>query len=147
MEFPSPVGASAPEGVNGASASHWFTTVPEPFRDEIFLASFSWNALPFNDEGIAALDDYHVFIVVMHMRHRHRSLATGPERHLAPIRSVKYVTCDSRCRLTAGRDPICRTLHEVWEIVHGRSFCSAPINLFYPHPGGKPCCSRAQPLA
>jgi hypothetical protein len=54
--------------MNGTSASEWFTPVPESFRDEIFLARFYWNALPVNDEGIAALDDYHVFVVVMHMR-------------------------------------------------------------------------------
>jgi hypothetical protein len=37
----------------------------------------NWNALLFNAEGIAALDDYHVFVVVMHMRHGECRLMTN----------------------------------------------------------------------
>jgi hypothetical protein len=59
--------------------------------------------------------------------------------HLTPVGSFKDVTFDSRCRLTAGRDPIFGALREVREIVHGRAFCSAWVKSFRANARGGPC--------
>jgi hypothetical protein len=117
-----------PKAWHGASASERLTTVPESLRNEIFLPGSNRNALASDDERIATLDDYHVFVIVMHMWFGHCGFTTGPERYLTTIDSVNDVAFNSRSRLTTDCDPICGALHEVWEIVHGLSNCSAPIN-------------------
>ncbi len=54
----------------------------------------------------------------MHMRRGNRGLRASPERHLAPVRSIKDVALDARSRLTAGCNLICRAFHELRKIVH-----------------------------
>jgi hypothetical protein len=56
------------EGVNCSGASNNFTAVMDTTSDEIFLSSRQWNALAIDNQGVAALSDDHVFVVVVNMR-------------------------------------------------------------------------------
>jgi len=62
------VGAMSGEGVNCSGASNNFTAVMDTTSDEIFLSSRQWNALAIDNQGVAALSDDHVFVVVVNMR-------------------------------------------------------------------------------
>jgi len=70
---------------------------------------------------------YHndVFVVLVRMLCRNRGLVASPECHLTPIRTVKDVTLDAGSRLTIRGNSICRTPHELREIVHRYSLNAA----------------------
>jgi len=62
------VGAMLGEGVNRSGAGYNVTAVVDTTSDEIFLSSPQRNALAIDDQGVAALNDDHVFVVVVNMR-------------------------------------------------------------------------------
>jgi hypothetical protein len=112
--------AAASEGMYGPGPSDNFAAMHHSPRDEIFVAGVQRNALLIDNQGVASLHYNHVFVVVMSMRSRRRCLATRPKSHLAPVNSVEDVALDSQCRLIYCGDPVCRMLHELGEIIHGR---------------------------
>src|SRR5215470_18943354 len=119
-----PFGTSAAEGMDRPGASHRFTAMPDPLRDEVLLTSSDGDPFAINDQRITALHNDKVFIVVMDMRRGYRGLVAGPECHLTPIHSVKNIALHPRSRLTARCDLVCGTLHKAWEIIHRLSFNS-----------------------
>src|SRR5207245_141613 len=104
--------------MNGPGASDDLATMPQSARNEVFFPGFHRNASVTKDKRIAALDDHHVLVVVVHVRGRMGSLAASPKCHLTPIHAVINVTFDTRCGLTTGRDLICSRLHEVRKTFH-----------------------------
>jgi len=56
--------------------------------DEIFFTGFKWDASSFNDEAIAALDDYHVFVVVIMPQFLDRSKTPSDSRPLRQKRNL-----------------------------------------------------------
>ena len=64
----SPFSTSAPEGMNVPSSSHRFTAMPNSLGDEVLCSSVDWKVLPVNDQGVAAMHDHEILIIVMHMR-------------------------------------------------------------------------------
>src|ERR1039457_466967 len=60
--------AGTGEGVNSSGSSDNFAAVIDTAGDEILLSSPQWNALASDDQGIAALSDDHVLVVVVNMR-------------------------------------------------------------------------------
>src|ERR1700730_11174069 len=103
--------------------------MPESLWNEALFTSSNWNPLLINNERVAALHHDHVFVEIMHMRRGLRGFAACPERHLAPVRSVKNVTFNSRGGFTAYRYPVRRALHEFWEVVHRISLTRAILLL------------------
>src|SRR6266498_5464332 len=81
--------------VDGSGLSQNFATMQYAPRDEVLLSGLQRNPLPVNDQGIAALDHDHVFVVVVGVRCGSRSFTAGPKRHLAAICPIEYVTLDS----------------------------------------------------
>jgi hypothetical protein len=73
---------------------------------------------PLMINGIAALHNDHVFVVIVSVCRRCCSFTASPKCHLAPVFSVEYVTLDARSRLIGLRDHVCRMFHEFGEIVH-----------------------------
>lgn len=106
------------ECVYGSGLSQNFAAMQYATRDEVLLSSAQWNPFPINDQGIAALDHDHVFVVIVDVRSGSRGLAAGPKRHLAPIRSIEYVPFDSWGGLIGLRNPVCWMFHEFGKIVH-----------------------------
>jgi hypothetical protein len=108
--------------MNGSGASDNVATMPESSRDEVFFSGFDRNASVTKNQGIAALDDYHVLVILVNVRSRMGGFVASPECHLTPTDAVINVALNTRCGLTAGRDSVCDRLHELWKIFH----CSYP---------------------
>jgi hypothetical protein len=90
--------------------------------DEIFFSLPQRNALAIDDQGVAAINDDHVFVVFVNVRCGFCRLRTGPKGHLAAVDTIKDVAIDSwRCLIRAG-DSICRMLQERGEFDHGELF-------------------------
>ena len=119
LGVPDPAGPVAAERVDCSGPSQNFATVRHAARDEVFLPGLHWNPLSIDDQGITALHNDHVFVVVVGMCSGCRSFAAGPKRHLAPVCSVEDVTLNAWSRLIGPRDPVCGMLHEFGEAVHG----------------------------
>src|SRR5207249_35209 len=104
--------------VDGSGLGQNFATVQYAPWDEVLLSGLQWNPLPVDDQGIAALNNDHVFVVIMHVHRGGRSFPAGPKRHLAPVCPIEYVTLDSWGRLVGPRNPVCWIFHELGEFVH-----------------------------
>ena len=72
----------ASECVDRSGPSDDLTPVRDAARDDVFLPSFYLNPLPVDDQRIAALYNYHVFVVIVDMFRRGRSLSTFPKTPL-----------------------------------------------------------------
>src|SRR5690349_11205685 len=72
-----------------------FSTVRHSAPNEVFVSSIQRNPIAIDDQGIAALHNEHVFVVVVHMLRGSCVVGARPERHLDPITSVKHVSLDS----------------------------------------------------
>jgi hypothetical protein len=103
---------------DGSGLRQNFPAVPYAAGDEVLLSSRQWNPLSVNDQGVAALNHDHVFIVIVDVRCGSRSFTAGPKRHLAPIRPIEYVTLDSWGGLIGLRNPVRWMFHELRKIVH-----------------------------
>jgi hypothetical protein len=57
-----PVNPMASECMDRSGPSHNFTTVRDAARDQVFLLSFHRNPISVDDQRIAAVHNYHVFI-------------------------------------------------------------------------------------
>src|SRR5437016_4226673 len=90
-----------------------------PPRDQVLLSGFEWNPLPLDDQGIAALNNDHIFVVVVRVRCGDRSFRATPKRHLAPVCPIEYVTLDSWGRLIGLRNSVSWMFHELGKVVHG----------------------------
>ncbi len=95
-----------------------FAAVLDAAWNEIFFSGLHRNPLPIDDQGIAALHNDHVFVVIVDMRRRYRIFTAAPKRHLASVSAVEDVPLNAWGRLTGDCDPVCRMFHEFWEIVH-----------------------------
>src|SRR5215472_3801211 len=131
----------AAEGVDRSGSSFDFPTMRYTLRNKVLFSRPDENPLSVDDHRIAALHNDHVFIKVVDMFRRRGVLAACPERHLAPIASIKNVTLDARRRLTRRSNPIGGMFHEFGKAVHvhalwHRPTQSATCNLA-PH-SGKP---------
>jgi hypothetical protein len=111
-------GPLAAKCVDSSSSSKNFSTMQHTTSDEIFFARAHWYPFPIDDQCVASLHDDHVFIVIMRVRRRFRSVAAGPKCHLTAIFSVKNITFNPRSRLMGSRYPVCRIFHELGKIVH-----------------------------
>src|SRR5262245_49664944 len=107
------------ERMNGPGASDDLATMPCSARDEVFFSGFNGNASVTKYQGITALNDHHVLVVVVHVRSGMRGLVASPECHLTHTRAVVDIALNTRRGLTAGRDPVCSRLHELWKVFHG----------------------------
>jgi hypothetical protein len=112
----------AAEGVYRARAGQNFAAMMHAAGNEVLIARPQRNSLTIDDDDVATLHDDHVFFVVMSVARRACRLSAGPKRHLASIDSVENIAIDPRCRLMRCGDPVCRSLHELWEFAHGASF-------------------------
>ena len=110
--------ALAAEGMNRSGSGDNLATMPESARDEVFFSGPERNAFVVKNQGIAALDDYHVLVVVVDVWGRKGGLVAGPECHLTPTDAVINVAFNTRCGLTGGRDSVCGRLHELRKIFH-----------------------------
>jgi len=85
----------------------------------MFLTGVQRNSLTLNDQGVTALYHDHVFVVVVSMFRGWCCFAADPKRHLASVRSVKYITFNARGGLIGSRYPVRGMLHELRKIVDG----------------------------
>jgi hypothetical protein len=110
-------------------------------RDDVFLPSFYLNPLPVDDQRIATLHNYHVFVVIVDMFRRGRSPSTCPERHLVSIGSVEHVTLHTWSGLTGSGNPVSGMPHEFRKLIHALALSHPPQSVRYAigQPGtGKP---------
>jgi len=121
-----PVSPVAPKCMDGSSTSHNFTTVRYAARDEVFFPGFHWNPVSVDDQGVATLHNYHVFVVIVDMFPRRRGFSAGPERHLASIYPIEHVTLDTRSGLIGADNPVSGIFHECREVVHVARHCRTP---------------------
>src|ERR1700675_1275891 len=63
-----PLGPAPSESMDRSGASHNFTAMREPFRNEVFFSRSDGYASAVNDQGITTLDHDHVFVVFMQVR-------------------------------------------------------------------------------
>src|SRR5437660_1063328 len=83
-----------------------FSSVRSATLNEVFLTSGYRNSLPINNQRIAPLYNYHVFIEFMNVRRRRSGLTACPKRHLTAIYTVKKVAINSRGCLTRFSDSV-----------------------------------------
>lgn len=55
------------ESMNGPCTSDDLAPMPESARDEVFFSGVDGNASVTKNQGIAALDDQHVLVVIVHV--------------------------------------------------------------------------------
>jgi len=121
----------ASECVDRSGPSHNLTTVRDAARDDVFLPSFYLNPLPVDDQRIATLHNYHVFVIIVDMFRRGRSLSTCPERHLGSVGSVEHITLRTWGGLTGSGDPVSGMPHEFGKLVHALALSHPPQSLRY----------------
>jgi hypothetical protein len=56
------------KGVNCPGSGDNFTGVMDAAGDEILFSPSQWNALAIDEQGVTALNDDHVFVVIVNMR-------------------------------------------------------------------------------
>lgn len=62
-----PVCPMAAEGVDRPGSGNDLAAVQDAARYEVFFSGFQWNPFRVDDQGITALRDKHVFVVVVGM--------------------------------------------------------------------------------
>ena len=62
-----PVRAVAAEGVSCPGSSADFAGVQYAARYEVLFSRLHWNPLRLDDQGVAALHDQHIFVVIVDM--------------------------------------------------------------------------------
>jgi hypothetical protein len=117
------VSPMAPKGMDGSSTSHDFTTVRYAARDEVFFPGFHWNPLSVDDQGVATLHDYQIFVVIVDMFRRARGFSACPKCHLAPLDPIEHVTLDPWRGLMGSGNPVGGIFHEWRKVVHVASHC------------------------
>ena len=100
-------------------------------RDDVFLPSFYLNPLPVDDQRIATLHNYHVFVVIVDMFRRGRSPSTCPERHLVSIGPVEHVTLHTWSGLTGSGNPVSGMPHEFRKLIHALALSHPPQSVRY----------------
>jgi hypothetical protein len=108
------------ECVDCPSSRQNFTAVHHTPRDEVFLSGPHRNSLPADNQRIAALQNSHVFVVIMGMGRRCRRLVAGPKGHLAPIRPIERITLHATGRLAGADYSVRSVFHKLRETVHNR---------------------------
>src|SRR5262249_145523 len=108
----------ASECVDRSGPSHNLTTVRDAALDDVFLPATYLHPLPIDDQRIATLHNYHVFVVIVYMFRGGRSLSTCPERHLSSVGSVEHITLHTRSGLTGSGNPVSGMPHEFRKVVH-----------------------------
>jgi len=121
----------ASECVDRSGPSHNLTTVRDAPWDDVFLPSLYLNALPVDDQRVATLNNYHVFVVIVDMFRRGRSLSTCPERHLGSIGSVEHITLHSWSGLTRSDNLVSGMPHEFRKLVHALALSHPPSSVRY----------------
>ena len=86
--------------------------------NEVFVSRIYWNSLAVDDEGIAPLNNDHVFVVFMDMGCGFGCHSTRPICHLASISALVHITHNSRSGLTGGGNLNGRVLHEFRKFIH-----------------------------
>jgi len=119
---PLPVSPMTPECVDRSGSSRNLTTMRHTARDEVFLACLHRNPISMNDQGVAALHNHHVFVVVMDMFRGSRGFTAGPECHLAFVCPIEHVTLNTGRRLIGAGDPVGGMFHEFREGVHATGY-------------------------
>src|ERR1035441_2928766 len=115
----SPAGSMAAKCVDRSGSSQNFATVLDAARNEVFFPGPDRYSLAIHDQGIAALHDDHVFVVIVGVRRGCGGLRADPKRHLASVRSIEDKTFYPRSRLIGFRYFVGGMLHEFWKIFHG----------------------------
>jgi hypothetical protein len=85
------VSSMTTECVDRSCSGQDLPTVRHSALNEVFLPSMQRNPIATDDQRMAAFDDDHVLVVVVHMLRGYGVFKACPERHLAPITSVKHV--------------------------------------------------------
>ncbi len=112
--------------MDGSSTGHNFTTVRYAARDEVFFPGFDWNPFAVDDQGVATLHNYHIFVVIVDMFCRARGFSAGPERHLASIYRIEHVALNPWSGLIGSGNPVSGIFHEFREVVHVARHCRTP---------------------
>ena len=118
LGVPDAIGSVAAKCVDRSGPSKNFAAMRHAAPDEVFLPGIHWNPLSIDDQGIAALDNDHVLVVIVGVCRGYCSFTACPKCHLAPVRSVEDITLHAWSRLIRPGDPVCRMFHEFREIVH-----------------------------
>src|SRR5579864_3357461 len=116
--FIHPVGAAPAKRVDGPGPSLHFAAVQRAAGNEALLSRPDRGSPVADNQRVAALNDNHVFVEVVHMRRRGRGLGARPECHLAPIQSIKHIPFDTGSPLAANGDPVGGMLHEIRKLFH-----------------------------
>jgi hypothetical protein len=112
----------ASECVDRSGPSRNLTTMRHTARDEVLLACLHRNPFPVNDQRVTALHNHHIFVLVMDMFHGGRGFTASPERHLASVGSIEYVTLGAGRGLIGAGDPVGGVLHKFRKGVHGMGY-------------------------
>jgi hypothetical protein len=104
--------------MNCPRSSHYLAAVPHAARNQILFASFNRDALSINQQCVATLHNYHVFIEFMNVFCGCCGLIARPKRHLASIGTVEDVPFDTRSCLIRPGDSVCGVRHELRKGVH-----------------------------
>jgi hypothetical protein len=87
------------KGMDRSGAGNYFATVKHSSGNEVFTSRLHRNLFPVDDQGVAALDNDHVFVVVVCVFGGHCIFATCPKGHLTAVHAVEDITLDARRRL------------------------------------------------
>ncbi len=114
----SPVGSMAAKCVDCSGSSQNFAPMFDATRNEVFFPGPYRDSLAIDDQGIAALHDGHVLVVIVGVGRGCSGLWAGPKSHLASVRSIEDITLNARSRLIGFRDFVGGILHEFWKLFH-----------------------------
>jgi hypothetical protein len=114
-----PLGPVTSKCVDCSGSSQNFTLVRHATRDEIFFSGPDRNPLTIDDQGVTALHNDHVFVVIVGVGSGCSGLTAGPKCHLASICSIEDKALYAWSRLIGLRDLIGGMPHELGKIFHG----------------------------
>ena len=149
----SSLGTVAAKCVNRSGSSQCFTPMRNTTWDEVFLPGPHRNPRAIDDQGIATLDNHHVFVVIVGVWRGCSGLTAGPKSHLASVCSLEDEALYSWSRLIGLRDLVGGMLHEFRKIYHGCNLLShfhkTKLEVIMPlYPGSPdPRASRLRPAA
>ena len=115
-----PVGSMPAKCMDCSGPSKNFTAVPNSAWNQNFLSGLHRHPLIVDDQGVAAFDDDHIFVLGVDMSRRCCCLPAAPKRHLAPVLAVEDIALNAWGRLIGAHDPVRRVFHEFRKIVHRR---------------------------
>lgn len=93
--FGCPPRTPSAKGMDSAGARQKLPGMGNALGNKALLSGPHGDAFEADDDGIFSLKDNEVFVKVMNMLSGFSAFVAMPKRHLAPVRTIKYISFDS----------------------------------------------------